>query len=95
MTDNIRALCIFDEPDLFSEMLEQRLPQVEFSYATDGAGVLGALENGGPDVAFSIKHPDFPARRKHRFSTHPISNGYKSAALVTNSSRTGTKSASC
>ena len=60
MTDSIRALCIFDEPDLFSEMLEQRLPQVEFSYATDGAGVLGALENGGPDVAFSIKHPDFP-----------------------------------
>ena len=60
MTKSIRALCIFDKPELFSEMLEQRLPQVAFSYTTDAAEVLAALENGGPDIAFSIKHPDFP-----------------------------------
>ena len=60
MAKTTSVLCIFDEPAMFSHMLEQRFPDVTFSYATDADGVLSALAGGGPDVAFSIKHPGFP-----------------------------------
>jgi len=60
MADNLDVLCIFDEPEAFSSMLESRFPDVGFRYARTPAEVLAELDGEGPDVAFSIKHPGFP-----------------------------------
>ena len=54
MSDKLDVLCMYEQPDEFSDMLEQRFPEVSFRYAKDADAVQAELETGGPDIAFEI-----------------------------------------
>ena len=65
------VLIAHDEPEDFRDLLIARFPDVEFVYATTARGVVEALAQHDPEVAFSIKHPGFPSTAHTPISAHP------------------------
>ena len=65
------VLIAHDEPEDFRDLLVERFPDVEFVYATTVRGVVDGLARHDPEVAFSIKHPGFPAAAHTAIPAHP------------------------
>ena len=65
------VLIAHDAPDDFRDLLVARFPDVEFVCATTARGVVEALARHDPEVAFSIKHPGFPAAAHTAIPAHP------------------------
>ena len=65
------VLIAHDEPDHFRDLLAARFPDVEFAYATSPQGVIEALAQHDPEIAFSIKHPGFPGDAHVPIPAHP------------------------
>lgn len=65
------VLIAHDTPDDFRDLLAARFPDVEFVYATTGQRVIEALAQHDPEVAFSVKHPGFPAAAHAPIPVHP------------------------
>ena len=65
------VLIAHDDPDDFRDLLIARFPDVEFVCATTARGVIEALAQHDPEVAFSIKHPGFPSTAHTPIPAHP------------------------
>ena len=65
------VLIAHHEPDDFRDLLADRFPRVEFVYASSAEGVAEGLEQHGPEVVFSVKHPGFPGPVHAPIPAHP------------------------
>ena len=65
------VLIAHDAPDDFRDLLATRFPDAAFVYATTGQGVIEALAQHDPEIAFSIKHPGFPDAAHTPIPEHP------------------------
>lgn len=65
------VLVIWDQPEDFKDLLEDRFPALNFRFASQCAAVRSALAESPPEVVFSINSERFPAETHRLAAGHP------------------------
>lgn len=69
--NKIQVLIVWDRPDDFRDLLDQRFPSVNFEFASSVEDVNALLGRLNPEVVLSIKHERFPVETHRLAAAHP------------------------